>query len=105
MTVMSLRPGMVFLLSLPARDLWRRSRMPWRSRMWIVDGADLWRAARRGGCVVMGQSPTYRSPERSMTVSRRSGTIRVSALTAAPSPGILANTPCGPRSIRPVRTS
>lgn len=47
----------------------------------------------------------YRSPSRSLTAARRSGTARVSMRYTTSRPGILAKIPCGPRTIRPVPTS
>jgi hypothetical protein len=44
-------------------------------------------------------------PSRSTRAPRPSGRIRVNSLKPAPSPGILAKIPCGPRVIRPLATS
>ena len=44
-------------------------------------------------------------PSRSTSAPRPSGRIRVNSLKPAPSPGIFAKMPCGPRNIRPLATS
>ncbi len=48
---------------------------------------------------------TNSSPSRSLTVPRPSGSTFVRVRSAQPSPGIFANAPCGPTTMRPVRTS
>ena len=63
------------------------------------------RRGRRAPGQGMRLQRTNRRPSRSMTVPRRSGRTRVSALKAAPRPGTFAKMPCGPRTIRPVCTS
>jgi hypothetical protein len=70
--------------------------------------ADLAEATRFPGgqrrAIGPARSTTMLDPRRS-TLPRLRGTTLVKAMNIAPRPGTLAKMPCGPRIIRPVRTS